>query len=126
MAAGGQFVEGNEMTLRRVRALLVAGALALAASATSAAMQADAAPPSAPDFGPNVHIFSPSMDQAAIQAELNAIAVAQVHNELGTRRDAALFAPGTYASAAHPLVFQVGYYTSVAGLGVSPDDVHIK
>src|SRR3989440_8768687 len=114
------------MTLPRVRALLVAGALAIAASATSAAMQADAAPPSAPDFGPNVHIFQPSMDQAAIQAELNAIAVAQVHNEFGTRRDAVLFAPGTYGSAAHPLVFQVGYYTSVAGLGVSPDDVHIK
>src|SRR2546430_7641301 len=66
------------------------------------------------------------MDQAAIQAELNAIAVAQVHNEFGTRRDAVLFAPGTYGSAAHPLVFQVGYYTSVAGLGISPDDVHIK
>src|SRR5256885_7538744 len=114
------------MTLRRVRALLVAGALAIAASATSAAMQADVAPPSTPDFGPNVHIFQPSMDQAAIQAELNAIAVAQVHNEFGTRRDAVLFAPGTYGSAAHPLVFQVGYYTSVAGLGVSPDDVHIK
>jgi len=114
------------MTLRRVRALLVAGALAIAASATSAAMQADAAPPSTPDFGPNVHIFKPSMDQAAIQADLNAIAVAQVHNEFGTRRDALLFAPGTYGSAAHPLVFQVGYYTSVAGLGISPDDVHIK
>src|SRR5256885_2401433 len=114
------------MTLRRVRALLVAGALAIAASATSVAMQADAAPPSTPSFGPNVHIFNASMDQAAIQAELNAIAVAQVHNEFGTRRDAVLFAPGTYGSAAHPVVFQVGYYTSVAGLGVSPDDVHIK
>src|SRR5207245_4104389 len=42
------------------------------------------------------------------------------------RRDAVLFAPGTYGSAAHPLVFQVGYYMSVAGLGVSPGDVHIK
>src|SRR5439155_887434 len=89
-------------------------------------VEADAAPPSTPDFGPNVHIFKPSTDQAAIQAELNAIAVAQVHNEFGTRRDAVLFAPGTYGSAAHPLVFQVGYYTSVAGLGISPDDVHIN
>ena len=33
------------MTLRRVRALLVAGVLAIAGSATSVAMQADAAPP---------------------------------------------------------------------------------
>ena len=114
------------MTLRRVRALLVAGALVIAASATSVVIEADAAPPSTPDFGPNVHIFKPSTDQAAFQAELNAIAVAQVHNEFGTRRDAVLFAPGTYGSAAHPLVFQVGFYTSVAGLGISPDDVHIK
>ena len=80
----------------------------------------------APDFGPNVHIFTPSMDQSVIQAELNSIAVAQVHNEFGTRRDAVLFEPGTYGSAANPLVFQVGYYTSVAGLGLSPDGVHIK
>src|SRR5438477_13161871 len=65
------------MTLRRVRALLVAGALVIAASATSVVIEADAAPPSTPDFGPNVHIFKPSTDQAAIQAELNAIAVAQ-------------------------------------------------
>lgn len=80
----------------------------------------------APSFGPNVHVFSPTDDQSAIQAELNSIAVAQVHNEFGARRDAVLFEPGTYGSAANPLVFQVGYYTSVAGLGLSPDDVHIK
>jgi hypothetical protein len=113
------------MTLRSVRALFLAGALAITASAATVGMQADAAPASRPDFGPNVHIFNPSMDQAAIQAELNAIAVAQVHNEFGTRRDAVLFEPGTYGTV-HPLVFQVGYYTSVAGLGLSPDDVHIK
>src|SRR5438552_17000567 len=114
------------MTLRSVRALLVAGVLAIAGSAESVAMQADAAPPSTPDFVSNVHIFKPSMDQAAIQADVNAIAVAQVHNEFGTRRAAVLFAPGTYGSAAHPLVFEVGYNTSVAGLGISPDDVHIN
>src|SRR5581483_4768252 len=79
----------------------------------------------APSFGTNVHVFSPSMDQSAIQGELNSIAIAQVHNEFGTRRDAVLFEPGTYGSSANPLVFQVGYYTSVAGLGLSPDDVHI-
>src|SRR5439155_15534952 len=48
------------MTLRRVRALLVAGALVIAASGTSVVIEADAAPPSTPDFGPNVHIFKPS------------------------------------------------------------------
>src|SRR5213082_1101514 len=114
------------MTLRRVRALLVAGALVIAASAPSVVIEADAAPPSTPDFGPNVHIFKPSTDQAAIQAQLNDIAVAQVHNEFGTRRDAVLFEPGTYGSSTNPLIFQVGYYTSVAGLGQSPGNVVIN
>jgi hypothetical protein len=66
------------------------------------------------------------MDQAAIQAQLNDIASAEVNNELGSRRDAVLFEPGTYGSSSHPLNFQVGYYTSVAGLGLSPNDVVIN
>jgi hypothetical protein len=37
-----------------------------------------------------------------------------------------LFLPGTYGSAANPLIFQVGYYTEVAGLGRSPGDVTIN
>jgi hypothetical protein len=37
-----------------------------------------------------------------------------------------LFKPGTYGTAAAPLNFQVGYYTAVAGLGSSPDDVVIN
>ncbi|HEV2140566.1 MAG TPA: adenylyl cyclase [Candidatus Dormibacteraeota bacterium] len=114
------------MRLRTVRVWLLAGMLAFAGSTTTTALTAQGAPPAAPDFGPNVHIFSPAMDQGVIQSQLNDIAVAQMHNEFGTRRDAVLFEPGTYGSAAHPLVFQVGYYTSVAGLGLSPDDVHIK
>ena len=113
------------MRLRSVRALLLAGVLALAGSVTTTALTAQGAPPSAPDLGPNVHIFSPSTPQATIEAELNAIAVAQAHNEFGPRRDAVLFEPGHYGSTAKPLVFQLGYYTTVAGLGQSPDDVHI-
>jgi len=66
------------------------------------------------------------MDQATIQSQLNAIAVAQVDNEFGPRRDAVLFEPGTYGSKTNPLIFQVGYYTSVAGLGLSPGDVVIN
>ena len=50
----------------------------------------------------------------------------QVNNQFGTQRYAILFEPGTYGSAASPLVFQVGYYTSVAGLGLSPNDVVIN
>ena len=107
----------------RLRALVVIGLLAFAS--LGATVQSASAASSGPDFGPNVHIFSPSMAQTTIQSELNEIAVAQVHNQFGTRRDAVLFEPGTYGSVHHPLVFQVGYYTSVAGLGLSPNDVHI-
>jgi len=114
------------MRLGSLRALFLAGVLALAGSATTTALTAGAAPAAAPDFGPNVHIFSPAMDQAAIQSELNGIAVAQVNNQFGSRRDAVLFEPGTYGTAQNPLNFQVGYYTSVAGLGQSPGDVVIN
>ncbi|HEY0830030.1 MAG TPA: adenylyl cyclase [Candidatus Dormibacteraeota bacterium] len=114
------------MRLRSLRALLAVAVLGLAGSATTTALTAGASSPSAPDFGPNVHIFSPTMDQAVIQSKLNAIAVAQVDNQFGSRRDAVLFEPGAYGSKTNPLIFQVGYYTSVAGLGLSPGDVTVN
>ncbi|HEY7414406.1 MAG TPA: malectin domain-containing carbohydrate-binding protein, partial [Ktedonobacteraceae bacterium] len=77
-------------------------------------------------FGSNVIIFNPSMPQSQIQSTLNSIANQQVGNQFGTQRYALLFAPGTYGSSASPLNFQVGYYTSVAGLGRSPTDVVIN
>jgi hypothetical protein len=81
---------------------------------------------SEPDFSPNVKIFDPSMTTSQIQATVDAIANQQVNNEMGTQRYALLFKPGTYGSAATPLVFQVGYYTEVAGLGALPTDVTIN
>jgi hypothetical protein len=113
------------MRLHTVSSLLVAGALALAWSTSPGTLAAEASP-SGPNFGPGVHVFSPAMDQATIQAQLNEVAMAQVHNEFGSRRDAVLFEPGTYGSKDDPLIFQVGYYTSVAGLGLSPADVVIN
>jgi hypothetical protein len=77
-------------------------------------------------FGPNVCVFNDTMSQATIQADLNNIASQQVSNQFGTQRYAILFAPGTYGSSTDPLIFQVGYYTSVAGLGLSPGDVVIN
>jgi hypothetical protein len=76
-----------------------------------------------PDLGPNVYVFTPTMPQSQIQATVDSIASQQVSNQFGTQRYALLFEPGTYGSAADPLFFQVGYYTSVAGLGASPGDV---
>ena len=114
----------------RHRAFACAAAIVAAAAASllgvGAAVLASTAAPSQPDFGPNVYIFSPSMPQSQIQATVDSIASQQVGNQFGTQRYALLFEPGTYGSKADPLIFQVGYYTSVAGLGASPGDVVIN
>jgi hypothetical protein len=78
------------------------------------------------DLGPNVIVLTPSMPQSTIQSTLDMIATQQVPNQFGTQRYAILFAPGTYGSTADPLIFQVGYYTQVAGLGALPSDVTIN
>jgi hypothetical protein len=101
----------------------VSGAGAASASPTPAAHNQ---PPAAVDLGPNVKVFDPSMPVADIQAVVDAVAAEQVDNEMGTQRYALLFKPGTYGSVEEPLVFQVGYYTEVAGLGLSPNDVIIN
>ena len=105
-----------------------APALAAAPAAHDAAraLAAPATPPGQPNFGPNVYVFSPSMPQSQIQATVDSIASQQVGNQFGTQRYALLFEPGTYGSAADPLIFQVGYYTAVAGLGAAPGDVVIN
>src|SRR5438132_1810089 len=113
------------MRLRTVRSLVVAGALALAWS-TNAAALANEPKPNAPNFGSSVYIFDASMPQTQIQATVDAIATQQVNNEFGPQRYALLFKPGHYGSQANPLNFQVGYYTAVAGLGRSPNDVVIN
>ncbi|MGH3227846.1 MAG: adenylyl cyclase [Streptosporangiaceae bacterium] len=98
------------------------------ASAAPAAVTAGAVAPSTTGgpFGPNVYVFTPSMSQASIQSTLDSIASQQVPNQFGAQRYAILFEPGTYGSTADPLTFQVGYYTTVAGLGLNPGDVTIN
>jgi len=96
---------------------------------SSAAKRLTAPPPESsvqPNFGPNVYVFNPSMPQSEIQATVDSIASQQVSNQFGTQRYALLFEPGAYGSSTNPLNFQVGYYTSVAGLGLSPGDVVIN
>jgi hypothetical protein len=110
--------------MKMFRAILVAGTIVAAACSAATTAVADA--PSAPDFGSNVYIFTPSTPQSEIQAIVNAVASQQVSNQFGTQRYAFLFEPGTYGSTTNPLNFQVGYYTSVAGLGLSPNDVVIN
>lgn len=78
------------------------------------------------DFGTNVKIFDPTMSTGQIQAVVDGIANQQLSNQFGPQRYALLFKPGTYGTVAQPLNFQVGYYTEVAGLGLSPSDVTIN
>ncbi len=93
---------------------------------STSVMAAPPQPPSAPDFGPNVLIFDPSMPTSEIQAAVDTIYVQQVDDEMGPNRYALLFKPGTYGSNDNPLLVRVGYYTEVAGLGQSPTDVVIN
>src|SRR5437764_11680508 len=132
-------MQKKHLTMRSWRHLLapmlaVAFALmvalpAFAFTAASGIATARAAPPAAssqPNFGRNVYIFNPGMPQSEIQAKVDVVANQQVSNQFGTRRYALLFEPGTYGSSTAPLNFQVGYYTAVAGLGQSPNDVVIN
>jgi hypothetical protein len=74
-----------------------------------------------PNFGPNVDIFDPSMSSASIQSTLDSVFNTQKLNQFGTQRYALLFKPGTYSAEAN-----IGYYTSIQGLGQNPDDVTIN
>jgi hypothetical protein len=74
-----------------------------------------------PDLGPNVSIFDPSMASSTIQSKLNSVFAQQQTNQFGSQRFALLFKPGTYNVDAN-----VGFYTQVAGLGLSPDSVRIN
>ena len=112
-------------------AWFAAGPAATAAVATPAAPVAPAVGAVAPSttggtLGPDVYIFNPSMPQASIQSTLDSIASQQVSNQFGSQRYAVFFQPGTYGSTADPLIFQVGYYTTVAGLGLDPGDVTLN
>ncbi|HEY2639947.1 MAG TPA: adenylyl cyclase, partial [Streptosporangiaceae bacterium] len=121
----------------RIARLMVSAALlgAAALTATAAGAEHASADPSlaslCPDavtatFGPYVCVFTPSMSQADIQAEVNAIYAQQVDNEMGSARYALLFEPGTYGSQNNPLDIPVGYYTEVDGLGQDPSSVLIN
>src|SRR4051812_31058180 len=108
---------------RLVLAILAAAALAPCGTASAHARHHQGR---APDFGPNVKIFDPSMPTSEIKATVDAISAQQVSNQFGNERYALLFKPGTYGTDAAPLNFQVGYYTDVAGLGALPGDVTVN
>ena len=104
---------------------LVLVLVALFSSASTGGSAASAAP-LAPALGSNVIVFDPSMPVSQIQATIDAIHAQQVDAEMSTNRYALLFEPGVYGSAGQPLQLKVGYYTELAGLGASPEDVTIN
>ncbi|MEU7914065.1 discoidin domain-containing protein [Microbispora bryophytorum] len=78
--------------------------------------------PGGGDLGPNVRVFDPSMSSASIQSMIDTVFNQQESNQFGSQRYALLFKPGTYSG----LNAQIGFYTSIAGLGQSPDNVTIN
>ncbi|MFG2791889.1 RICIN domain-containing protein [Streptomyces sp. NPDC048419] len=76
---------------------------------------------SSPDLGPNVAVFDPSMSSSTIQNKLDSIFQQQETNQFGSQRYAVLFKPGAYSADVN-----VGFYTQVLGLGLSPDAVTVN
>ncbi|MER5873928.1 discoidin domain-containing protein [Streptomyces sp. NPDC002044] len=76
--------------------------------------------PGGGDLGPNVIVFDPSTPN--IQARLDQVFAQQESAQFGSGRYQFLFKPGTY----NGLNAQIGFYTSVSGLGLNPDDTTIN
>jgi hypothetical protein len=71
-------------------------------------------------LGPNVLIFDPGMSFSDIQLQADNVFKTQESNQFGEQRYALLFKPGAYDAKV-----QVGFYTTVSGLGGTPDAVTI-
>ncbi|MER5472945.1 discoidin domain-containing protein [Streptomyces sp. NPDC002685] len=72
------------------------------------------------DLGPNVIVVDPSTPN--LQAKFDQVFAQQESNQFGAGRYQFLMKPGTY----NGINAQLGFYTSVSGLGLNPDDVHIN
>ncbi len=134
------FASGKSPQQRRRKLALLAAQGAVASLVISGMTTGLATMASAdahnPDFGPNVTIFEPTQSSAQINGILQA-ASADMSGEINhwtTKRRAFFFKPGTYGSAAelNPALAtdfinsEIGYYTSVAGLGLTPGEVQIN
>ncbi|MEE1844312.1 MULTISPECIES: coagulation factor 5/8 type domain-containing protein [unclassified Streptomyces] len=113
---------------RRARALGLAAlaAAALLVAALPATSTASAAPAThgqgtravvgGGDLGPNVMVFDPATPD--IQGKVDEVFRKQESAQFGDGRYALFFKPGTYDN----INAQIGFYTSIAGLGLNPDD----
>ncbi|WSU46469.1 coagulation factor 5/8 type domain-containing protein [Streptomyces sp. NBC_01089] len=100
--------------------VVAAAALAAALLVVAPSKSHAADLPGGGDLGPNVHVFDPSTPD--IQGQLDSVFKQQESAQFGTGRDAFFFKPGTYSN----INAQLGFYTSIAGLGLSPDDTNIN
>ncbi|WP_413116547.1 coagulation factor 5/8 type domain-containing protein [Streptomyces sp. CY1] len=123
-ASSGRSPVGRRAVLGAAAAVASAPALAGLATPASAApagrRKSPRALPGGGDLGPNVIVFDPSTP--GIQAKLDEVFKKQESAQFGTGRYALLFKPGSYSG----LNAQIGFYTSIAGLGLSPDDTTIN
>lgn len=71
-----------------------------------------------PDFGSNVITFDPTSTN--VQSKMEDLFTQQYMNQFGDERYAVLFKPGNYNVNTN-----LGYYTTVSGLGQNPNDVVI-
>jgi hypothetical protein len=108
---------GRKRIHERIRSFLPVGLIILTADHAAGSASPG---PSAPDFGPHVHVFDPSMPGDEIQKTLDSVFAQQEHAQFDSGRCAFLFKPGEYN-----VDVNVGFYTEVLGLGESPDDTHI-
>ncbi|SCK23702.1 coagulation factor 5/8 type domain-containing protein [Streptomyces sp. WMMB 322] len=113
---------------RTVLATLAAAGLgglgAVAAPRTASAVSAlsgQGTSAAEPDFGPNVSVFGPDTSAEDIQAKVDSVFKKQEEAQFGEGRHAFLFKPGSYEADVN-----VGFFTQVAGLGLTPDDVKIS
>lgn len=72
------------------------------------------------DLGPNVIVVDPSTPN--LQAKFDQVFTQQESNQFGSGRYQFLLKPGTY----NGINAQLGFYTSISGLGLNPDDTQIN
>lgn len=70
-------------------------------------------------FGYNTNIFEPTDNTNEIQSYIDMVFKTTEAGQFGSDRYAFMFAPGTYSNN---LTVKIGFYTQVAGLGLSPED----
>ncbi|MER5515619.1 discoidin domain-containing protein [Streptomyces sp. NPDC002763] len=72
------------------------------------------------DLGPNVIVVDPSTPN--LQQKFDSVFAQQESAQFGTGRYQFLLKPGTY----NGINAQIGFYTSISGLGLNPDDTQIN